>query len=56
MTNEKIANILEKHYIPYFERDNRIYADSMCGGTAIFEEVEDLTGYSRQELLDWLGY
>jgi hypothetical protein len=56
MTNEKIANILEKHYIPYFEQDNRIYADSMQVGTAIFEEVEDLTGYSRHELLAWLGY
>lgn len=56
MKNEKIANILDKHYVPYFEQGGRIYADSMQAGTAVFEGVEDLTGYSRQKLMAWLGY
>ena len=56
MKNEKIANILDKHYIPYFEQEGRICADSMLGGTDIFEEVEDLTGYSYKKLMAWLGY
>lgn len=56
MTNTKIAKILDMHSVPYFEKDGKIFADSMIAGTETFEEVEDLTGASKSELLAWLGY
>lgn len=56
MSNEKIARILDQHSIPHYIENGRIYADCMIAGTQVFEEVEDMTGCSKNELYDWLGY
>ncbi len=56
MTPKQIAKILDLHSIPHYTKDGRIYADAMTAGTALFEEVEDLTDYTRSQLYAWLGY
>lgn len=56
MKIECVVKILESHSVPYFTKDGRIYADSMQAFTELFEEVEDLTDFSRSELYSWLGY
>lgn len=52
----EIIKILNLHSIPHYEKDGRIYADSMIGGTDLFESVEDVTRWTYQDLLAWLGY
>ena len=57
MSNKKIISILQLHYIPYYIDENEhIKADSMQGGTDVFEFVIDMTGWTLKKLLDWLGY
>lgn len=56
MTAERIAKILEQHSVPFYEQNGRIYADSMIGGTELFEEIIDVTEWTADELFDWLGY
>jgi hypothetical protein len=56
MTPAQIKQILKDHSVPYYELNGNIYADSGIGGTGIFEEVENVTTWSRKELFDWLGY
>lgn len=56
MTNTTIAKFLEMHSIPYFIETGRVFADSMFGDTEIFEEVIEVTNWSRKQLLQWLGY
>ncbi len=56
MTIIVISRILKNHNIPFYVKNSRIYADSMCGGTEIYEEVIDVTDYSRAQLYEWLGY
>ena len=56
MTNEIIRKILENHGVPCYEQNGRIFADSMYAHMELFEQVEDLTGYTKQQLLNWLGY
>lgn len=56
MSDDKIAKILGLHYVPYYEKSGRIYADSMIAFTAEFEGVEDMTGWTSQQIYDWLGY
>ena len=56
VSNEKIAKILDAHFVPHFEKDGRIFADSMMAGTALFEEVEDCTNWSIAKMRSWLGY
>ena len=56
MTLAKIQAILDDHGVPNFIAAGRIFADSMVAFTAPFEEIEDLTDYSRAELFAWLGY
>nr|DAP10262.1 MAG TPA: hypothetical protein [Caudoviricetes sp.] len=56
MENRKIKKILDAHSVPYFEKEGRIYADYMLSGSDLFEEVEDLTGWSMERLRAWLGY
>ena len=51
-----ICKILDAHGVPYRIRDGRIEADSMEAYTETFEEVEDVTDFTRTELFDWLGY
>lgn len=56
MKIERIAKILDAHYVPYYVRNGRIFADTMEATTPIFEEAEDVTEYTRDELYAWLGY
>lgn len=56
MKIERIAKILDLHFVPYYCQGGRIYADSMVAHTDLFEEVVDMTGYTRDELYAWLGY
>jgi hypothetical protein len=56
MEIKQIEKILRLHGVPYRIAGARISADSMEAGTEIFEKVEDLTGYTLQQLRDWLGY
>lgn len=56
MGNVDIGKILKEHSIPYFEKNGKIFADTMLAGTELFEEVEELTGISREKLYKWLGY
>ena len=56
MTIERIKSILDSHGVPNFIAAGRIFADSMSAFTAPFEEIEDLTDYTRAELFAWLGY
>ncbi|MBR1948369.1 MAG: hypothetical protein IKA30_01090 [Alphaproteobacteria bacterium] len=51
-----ISKILDNHSIPYYIKGDRIYADSMQAFTKLFENVVDLTDYTKSELYDWLGY
>lgn len=54
MDNKQIAKMLRLHHINYFEENGRVYADN--GGRMLYDRVIDLTGYSRLNLLAWLGY
>lgn len=56
MTIEQICKILDLHSVPHYEKDGRVYADSMVAFTEVFQEVEDVTDWSRGELYSWLGY
>lgn len=56
MENSKIGKILDLHNIPHYEKDGEIFADSMIAYTGKFEYVENLTGYSKKALYEWLGY
>jgi hypothetical protein len=56
MTIQKISKILDYHGVPFFVKDNRIYADSMICGTKLFEETVDVTEYTLKDLAIWLGY
>lgn len=56
MSSKNIRTLLKSHSIPFYERGGRIYADSMISGTELFEIVEDVTEWTRGELLGWLGY
>ncbi len=56
MENNTIIQILKYHSVPCYEKDGHVYADSMINGLGLFEEVVDLTGYSKNKLLYWLGY
>ena len=56
MKNESIRKILENHSVPCYEKDGHIFADAMISGSSLFEEVEDLTGYTKKKIYEWLGY
>ena len=56
MTTAQIKRILDAHGVDYYERDGRVYADSMEAGARMFERVEDVTEWSAKKLRDWLGY
>ena len=56
MNIERRKKILDFHFTPWFERDGRLYADSMLADTSTFEEVIDITDWTLRELYDWLGY
>jgi len=54
MTNKQITKMLRLHNMNYYEENGHVYADN--GGRMLFDRVIDLTGYSRLNLLAWLGY
>jgi hypothetical protein len=54
--NVQVIQILKAHSVPHYELYGDIYADSMIGGTELFEEVINVSEMSRAELLSWLGY
>ena len=56
MTNQQIGRMLNLHSVPFYEENGHIYADSMLAKHQLWDVVEDLTNYSRRQLLDWLGY
>lgn len=55
MTNAMISRILDMHYIPHYEENGKIFADTMEVSEK-FAQVEDVTGWSKRKLFDWLGY
>lgn len=56
MSIKKIAKILALHNVPFKILNDGIYADSMIGGTDIFEVTVDMTEKSPSEVYEWLGY
>lgn len=56
MENKKILSVLRNHNVPCYEHDGRVYADTMTSGKPVFEEVDDLTGYTFSQIREWLGY
>lgn len=54
MSNKAICKMLRLHNINFYEENNHVFADN--GGKMLFDRVIDLTGYSRLNLLAWLGY
>lgn len=57
MSNTAIKKALDSHSIAYVEENDHVFA-SVYGYSRIQagDELQDLTGYSRRALLDWLGY
>lgn len=56
-TIEELTHILRMHDVPAIVTpDGRVLADTMRAGTKRFEETEDVTDYTDQQLKDWLGY
>ncbi len=53
---EKIKKIIDRHHVPYFEQNGRLFANSMEGGTELFEHAVDVTDMTKPELYAWLGY
>lgn len=56
MTTLQIEHILDAHCVPHYEKDGHIYADSMDAAKNLFEEVEDVTNWTKSRLAAWLGY
>lgn len=56
MNISKIKKILADHGVPFYEESGQIFADSMIGGTKLFEQVENVTKWSYSKLMTWLGY
>lgn len=56
MSIKAIGKMLDLHSVPWYEENGHIYADSMLAKHQLWDIVEDLTNYSRRQLLDWLGY
>ena len=53
---EKIRKILDLHGVPNYTENGNIYADSMISGKKLFEEVENVTDWTKSQLYIWLGY
>ena len=54
MSNKAICKMLRLHNINHYEENGHVYADN--GGRVLYDRIIDLTGYSRLNLLAWLGY
>lgn len=53
---EKIRKILDLHGVPNYTQNGSLYADSMISGKKLFEEVENVTDWTKNQLYIWLGY
>lgn len=57
MNNKKIRNILDQHHIENRESSGRVYAvNAWTQNGRYYEELEDVTDYTKSELYAWLGY
>lgn len=56
MKTNKIKKILDMHSVPNYIIGERIFADSMQGGTQIFEKTVELTDWRKTKIYEWLGY
>ena len=56
MRNQLIAKILELHSANYYIENGRIFADVPYAHSLLWDHVEDLTDYTRNQLMAWLGY
>ena len=56
MSNQQIAKILELHSANYYIENGRIFADVPYAHSLLWDHVEDLTDYTRNQLMAWLGY
>lgn len=56
MTIEYIAKVLTQHSIPFQIENHRVYVDCMLAGTETFEQIVDVTDWTKSELYAWLGY
>ena len=56
MKIDRIKKILDAHSVPYYIKNNHIFADCMFAFCEKFEIVEDVTDWSKPQLYAWLGY
>jgi hypothetical protein len=56
MNISTIKRILAEHGVPFYEENGKVFADSMIGGTKLFEQIENVTKWSYSKLMTWLGY
>jgi hypothetical protein len=57
MTNEELINVLNLHSVPYrVDKANHILADNMLAWAKPLEDETDVTGYTKREIYEWLGY
>lgn len=56
MTIKQIEKILNNHSVPFYTKDGKVYADSMLADTDVFENVVNVTNWSKTKLFQWLGY
>lgn len=59
MTNAQISKILALHSVSSYEDSGHIYAVGIYtirGQEGAFEDVVDMTGWSRHDVYNWLGY
>lgn len=55
MKNSNIKKILDAHSTPNFEKEGRIYADSMLSGSDLFEKRRfDLLEHGKDPKMAWI--
>jgi hypothetical protein len=56
MNNTQLQKILDMHSIRWELRTERLYAMDVVMGSSYRMERVDVTGFSREQILRWLGY
>lgn len=57
LTTSQIVKALKNHYINCVVENDHVFAlETYTNNGKVFETWEDLTGYTLQDLRDWLGY
>lgn len=56
MSNQQITKILDLHSANWYEENGHIICDVPYAHSLLWDHVIDVTGYSRRQLLDFLGY